>query len=547
MGKSRKKRILTQQKAVQNNQPIQKAMTIDDVVAMEHLVGVQKQLALEKAFSSDDVATILKAENYLKSIEKRDQVDIKSILVDPLSTSSSFGYKYKPYSLTYDMLRGMAKTHIPHAIIKTRKAQVLKFCEPQADKYSTGFVVEKRNRWRSTLKDKQLSAQEQKRADEIIQFILDCGTTENFWHADTFETFIGKLVSDALVLDQATFEIVRDRAGRPIEYFATDAATYRIADSFMNEEEVADQDLVNGYAPAYVQVIDGKVYSSFYAWELCFGIMNPSTDIRTNGYGESPLESMIQLITSLLNADAYNANFFKVGSSPQGILTYSGNVNQNTLDSFRQQWQAQVAGVANSHKIPLINADKVNFIPTHVPNKDMEFGRFQEFLIKCATAMYTIDPAEIGFPMSGNSDGDSGLGGNNSKEKLKYSKDKGLKPLLKNVQHWINKYIVWQIDPEYEFRFVGLDDAEDRDAELERDMKEVQYLKTLNEKRAQKNLDPLEGGDILLNPIYSQQMMMKQQGNQESNDAVDEMNNEKDNEPNPFLKSLEADLERLLS
>jgi hypothetical protein len=34
------------------------------------------------------------------------------------------------------------------------------------------------------------------------------------------------------------------------------------------------------------------------------------------------LEDMIDLITNLLNADQYNGNFFKVGSSPQGILTY---------------------------------------------------------------------------------------------------------------------------------------------------------------------------------------------------------------------------------
>jgi hypothetical protein len=544
--KSRKKRILREHVA-QNNHPIQKAMTIEEVVAMENVIGIQKQLALEKAFSSTDVATILKAENYLKSIEKRDNVDIKSVLVDPLSTSSSFGYKYKPYSLSYDMLRGMAKTHIPTATIKTRVAQVLEHCEPQSDKYRTGFIIDKRNKWRSTIKDKPLTKAEQLKADKITQFILDCGTTENFWHADTFSTFITKLVTDALTLDQGTFEVVRDRVGRPIEFFATDAATFRIADSFQNEETITDQGLVNGYAPAYVQVIDGKVYNSFFPWELCFGVMHPSTDIRTNGYGESPLERMIQLVTSLLNADSYNANFFKVGSSPQGILTYSGNVNQNTLDSFRQQWQAQVAGVANSHKIPMINADKVNFIPTHVPNKDMEFGKYQEFMIKCCCAMFLIDPSEIGFSMSGNTDGNSGLGGDATKEKLKYSKDKGLKPLLKHIQHWINKYIVWQIDPEFEFRFVGVDDAEDKATELDQDIKKVQNFMTLNEIRAKYNLDEVEGGDIVLNPIFSQQKMMAEQGNEESNNAVDGMNEGGDDEPNPFLKSLQTDLERLLS
>jgi hypothetical protein len=72
--------------------------------------------------------------------------------------------------------------------------------------------------------------------------------------------------------------------------------------------------------------------------------MNPSTDIRTNGYGESPLERMIQLITSLLNADPITPTSLKLVAHHKVYLTYSGNVNQNTLDSFRQAWQAQVAG-----------------------------------------------------------------------------------------------------------------------------------------------------------------------------------------------------------
>jgi hypothetical protein len=424
----------------------------------------------------------------------------------------------------------------------------LEHCEPQSDKYRTGFVIDKRNKWRSTEKDKTLTKDEQKRADKLVQFILDCGTTENFWHADTFSVFITKLVTDALTLDQATFEVVRDKVGRPIEFFATDAATFRIADSYGNDDSIRNYEEVNGYAPAYVQVIDGRVFNSFYPWDLCFGVMNPSTDIRTNGYGESPLERMIQLITSLLNADQYNANFFKVGSSPQGILTYSGNVNQNTLESFRQQWQAQVAGVANSHKIPMVNADKVNFIPTHIPNKDMEFGRYQEFMIKCSCAMFLIDPSEIGFSMSGNMNGNSGLGGDATKEKLQYSKDKGLKPLLKHIQHWLNKYIVWQLDPEFEFRFVGIEDAEDKATELDQDIKKVQNFMTLNEIRAKYNLDEVEGGDIVLNPIFSQNKMMAQQGDQESNQAVDGMNGEDGNEePNPFMKSLQNDLAKLLS
>jgi hypothetical protein len=137
--------------------------------------------------------------------------------------------------------------------------------------------------------------------------------------------------------------------------------------------------------------------------------------------------------------------------------------------------------------------------------------------------------------MDGAADGGNGLGGRNNSEKLSFSKDKGLKPLLKKIQHWINKWIVWQLDPEFEFRFVGIDDAEDKETELDQDIKKVSNFMTVNEIRQKHNLDPLDGMDIILNPVASQATMMAQQGDEESNEAVDNMQND----PNPFMKSLQ--------
>jgi hypothetical protein len=337
VGKNRKSRILKSNTVTNNG-----IKSLDEVVALEQRLAIEKQLVIQKAYQSGNVNEILKADNYLKSILPKQDDGSKSIMVDPLDVASSFGYKDKPFQLSYDMLRAMAKTHIVHAIIKTRKSQVTQYCEPVSDRYSTGFTIEKRNRWRSTQKDKQLSAQEQKKADAITDFILNCGDGSDF-EADTLDTFVSKLMGDSLELDQATAEIRRDRIGRPISYFATDGATYRRA-IFDENEQV---ELVNGKKPSYVQIYQSKIHNYFYAHELLFGIRNPSTDIRTFGYGKSELEDMIDLITNLLNADQYNGSFFKVGSMPQGILTYNGNINQNTLNQFRQEWQQMVVGAAN--------------------------------------------------------------------------------------------------------------------------------------------------------------------------------------------------------
>lgn len=543
-------------------------LSIEDVQKKEMMLEIEKSLALKNALGGTDVNEIYKAQKYLKTIEERQSVDSKSILVDPMQLSSSFGYKDKPFNLSYEVLRAMSRTHLVKAVIGTRITQVVSFCEPQKDKYSSGFVIQKKKKYTDVGSPVQMSKKDLEKAEWLTEFVLNCGTQKNRWHGDTFDQFMSKLVNDSLTFDQGTFEVARSRKGDIVEFFATDGGSYRIADTFNDNpdnptEQHENVEFVQGYPPSYVQLYQNSVVASFYPWELCFGIRNPQSDIRYNGYGRAELEDMITTITALLNSDTYNANFFKVGSSPKGILRYSGNVNQNTLEDFRRQWVAQVAGVLNAHKIPMINADKMEFINTHVPNKDMEYSKYQEFLIKIICAIYKIDPSEIGFPMSGNSEGTHGLGGDSTEEKIKYSKDKGLIPLLKKLQYWINQYVVQQIDPEFEFRFVGYDDEMDMETELEHDVTSVQNFMTVNEIRAKRNLDPLPDGDIVLSPVMMQQQQMKMQqkqmeqqqsmdsqmGSDERPEGDDEPfgENESINDTDPFLKSLSGDLERLLS
>jgi hypothetical protein len=552
-------------------------LSLAEVLEKEKKIEIEKGLAIHKAFDSGDVNEIYRAQSYLKQIEQRQIEASKSILIDPMEMTSSFGYKDKPFQISYDVLRAMSRTHIVKAIIETRKEQVQNFCTPQSNKYQTGFIITKKQKYTELGRDIKLTTQDKKKIEWLIDFIMGCGEESDFWNADTFENFVAKLVTDMLTLDQGTFEIKRNMKGDPIAFLATDGATYRIADTYLDTELTTryPEKVVKGYLPSYVQLYQNKIIAEFYPWELCFGVMNPQTDIRINGYGKSPLEDMISTVTSILNADAYNANFFKVGSSPKGILRVFGNLNQNTIEDFKQQWQTQVSGVMNSHKMPVVNAEKMEFVNTNVPNKDMEFSQFQEFLIKITCAQFKIDPSEVGFPMSGNASGESGLGGNNQEEKVKYSKDKGLKPLLKKIEYWINKYIVSQKDPDFVFRFVGLDeDMANPKEDLEQDVELVSSIQTLNEIRIKRNLKPIDGGDIPMNPVYLQALQMEQQAqmqkqqmgmqqqqmdSQKAQQGQDEQaqeqednpfggngNDDSDQKEDPFMKSLAAELEVIL-
>lgn len=545
--------------------------TFDELIQSEYRARVAKEVWLRKALTSENVEDIMKARTYMKGLEKREKSDFKSILIDPMALNQSFGYRDKPFQISYDVLRAMSKTHVIKSIIKTRKDQIAAFCTPQENKYQPGFIVQKKKKYIYGIDDeeKEPSKAELSRIEDIINFILNCGNTENFWHADDFETFIRKLVGDSLILDQTTFECVRNKKGELIEFFATDGATFRLADSYDDDDFQSKEVVVKGYTPSYVQIYQQNVIAEFYPWELCFGVRNPNTDIYSNGYGKSELEDMIQIITAILNADQYNANFFKVGSNPKGILRYSGNINQNTVDDFREQWIAEVAGVMNSHRIPMINADKMDWISTHVPNKDMEFEKYQEFLIKISCALFTIDPSEIGFPMNGSASSAPMFEGNNE-ARLKYSQDKGLKPLLRTVEKWVNKYIISQLDKNYELRFVGLDeDSEKSDVELLN--QKVGQGMGMKEWRVAVGLPrELAEDDFPLNPIFLQQQQMKMMGNPESNQAMqdnpffyDDDEGEDNNtqqkiggendggdtqsDNNPFIKALSQELPRILS
>lgn len=481
---------------------------------------IEEGLLIEKGLLSDDPELIIKANQHWQDVQSRESSGMKAELVDPNAITYSVGYKYKSASLSYEILRKMSRTPVIRAIIGTRQAQISAFAHPQREKYDTGFIVRKKREHYSP-DEPEMNRAEKKEQQRITDFLLNCGEKENKWHGDTFDQFLKKIVEDSLSLDQGTFEVARNKIGQPVEFAAVDGATMRIADS-IDDDAYHNKDKVEkyGYLPSYVQVIDGQIHNEFYPWELCFGIRNATTDIHSNGYGRSELEDLINIVTWMLFGDEYNGRFFSQGSSPKGMLKVSRGTNRSKIQEFRQQWMSMVAGVMNAWKVPIIESDQMEWIDLQKNNTDMQFAQWQEYLTKVACAVYKIAPEEIGFQIGSATGGSPLMEGSGNKDRLKYSKDKGLKPLLKNIQFWINKWIINAVNPEWEFVFAGLD-VDDEDNELERDIKAVTNFETLGEVRERRGLPrELPEGDIILNPQFMQKFQADQMA------AEQEMNNE---------------------
>ena len=140
----------------------------------------------------------------------------------------------------------------------------------------------------------------------------------------------------------------------------------------------------------------------------------------------------------------------------------------------------------NSWKTPVLEADKMDFINLQMSNADMQFGHWQEYLIRLTCSMYKIDPVEIGF-LQGSGGNSQSMFESSQQVRIKYSQERGLIPILKFIQSKINKYLVSQLNNDFEFIFTGLEN-EDEKAELQADIQKLGNFMSLKEIRRKRGL-----------------------------------------------------------
>jgi hypothetical protein len=464
----------------------------------------------------------------------------KAAFFDPLSLQYALGYKDRRYSLTYETLKRVSgQLSVLNAIINTRIAQVASFSQPFRQTKSLGFVIKHKDPEHETTKS------ERRFIRQLEEFILGCGEPgrQNPYvrqERDDFEAFLKKIVRDSLVYDQVSFEVVPRLNGIPFEFWAVDAATIRIASSdkdishnwsyharnpvapmtptrlgaLYQGQTYGARDITSGEPVQYVQVINGQIENVYTRSELAFGVRNPRTDIYIQGYGYGEVEQLVTIITGLLYSEEYNRRYFTQGAHPKGLLNFKGdNWTPDQLEAFRRQWVAQVAGTENSWKTPITQSEGIEWINLMMSNKDMEFGQWIEYLIKIMAGVYLIDPAEINFDLHGGVQ-QTPLFESSQEWKLKASRDRGLRPLLRFVAKLINKNIIDRIDDHFVFEFIGLDELSEQEKH-EMLKEQISSYMTLNEGRRSLDLPDIELGDIPMNPVYVQVLQMQQQQQQQ--------------------------------
>jgi hypothetical protein len=325
-----------------------------------------------------------------------------------------------------------------------------------------------------------------------------------------------KAVRDSLTYDQVNIQVHQRLNGKPYELIVMPAHTIRMADTDSEKKdnlpELYSQNRDVTMSPSdvddvrYVQVYQSIPIADFTARELTFGIRNPRSDLDVNGYGFSEIEECVYSgdLTRLAQADAYNTLQFKQGAMTDGFLNYEqGNINKKEMRNMARQWRAMVMGVENAFRLPILNAPGMKYVSLGKrTNRDMEFALWYEQIIRRILSIFQIDGAEIGLAY-GNVGQTASLSQGGVTDKIKSSKDRGLRPVLAMMAELLTRHVVMLLNPDFILEFTGLSFESENDR-IEKVTKKVQHVMTVNEGRAELGLDPRDDCDMIENQVWLQ-------------------------------------------
>ena len=422
--------------------------------------------------------------------------DLEGMFQDPYNWYGIEGEYYeKPTTTSWGVLQSMSMSPILAAVIGRRVADVGQFGRVQRSPTQAGFYVGLRDR------DANPTRVQKKACREMETFVAQTGVVSDYRETltrDNFTTFLKKIARDAVTYDQGCFQVVNNHYGKPASFYAMPGASMRLA------RHDTGLDPRDWEAIRYVQIIQDQVVAQWGGSEFCLGVRNPRTDLNIHGYGFSEVEQVTRVLAGWLFGFEHNNKYFMQGANIKGILNLKGTISQKMLRRFQREFRNLVSGVNNAHRVPVTSADAMEWISLGETNKDMEFNQWMDFLTKLVCAIFQMDPAEINFTF-GNTGQGGAMGGEDSVDKATHSKDQGLRPLVEAIFDWVNRFVIWPINPDLELIPAGLT-AKSTDEIRTLQEKESKFLKTVDELRAEEDMEPLPDGKgaVILNPTWLQ-------------------------------------------
>ncbi|MDI6720370.1 MAG: phage portal protein [Methanomicrobiales archaeon] len=254
-------------------------------------------------------------------------------------------------------------------------------------------------------------------ADAIEEF-LDGGFNGN---DTTFDGLCKQWLIDILSIDAGVLELVPDADGWLAEIYPRDGATFtknpdkhgRLPPPGSDEPAYYQVGMQLGVAqgslfyggtglPKKDEILRGQLGTlGMYGYrpiapipfsrdQIVWVEENPRT-WRTYGFGR--IQKIHRLVEIILNQDISNLKYFPSNEIPEGVLNLV-EANQPEVDRFREYWQTDIAG--NPHKMPILGAKNLQWIPFRPNLRDLQFLESQRWYHHLVWMTFGLNPNEVG-------------------------------------------------------------------------------------------------------------------------------------------------------
>jgi HK97 family phage portal protein len=261
-----------------------------------------------------------------------------------------------------------------------------------------------------------------------------------------------------------------------------------------------------------VKVVDGeKVYvfdkkHTYLDYEILHFV-----GLSFNGLtGKSPLSMAREAVAIGLAAQEYGARFYSNGANAGGVITAPGRLNTEVVKRLRESWNRAQSGNSNSHSTAILE-EGMKYEKIGLDPEAAQFLQSRKFQVNEIARIFRIPPSYLADLEN------SSTRANVEQQAIQFVRD-CITPYVRRMEVELNRKLFREDEPNLYayFTMEGLMRG-DQKARYEAYATARQWgWLSVNDIRDLENLNPVEGGDIYLQPLN-----MVQSGQDDTNVDAD--------------------------
>ena len=370
-------------------------------------------------------------------------------------------FSYNPYVFTQG-------TTSPHEFVNTY-GQV-------------GWVLACVSRISSAIAETKWRLYSKKNGNEITE-ILEHPLLELFDFVNPFHTGLEMMEQTQTYIDltgEVFWLVLKDAAGQPAEIWVMNPNKIKV---------IPDQKM---YIKGYVYENGNNEIPLSVDDVVHIKLPNPKNPFR----GQSPLGSVSSDVEAEKFSSQYNRAFFQNSAEPNGVIQFEGTLTDSQYERLRYQWNSQYRGTSNSHKVAILEGG-ASWHTNAITQRDMQFKDLRIMNRDVIMGVYGMPKHILGIAEDVN---------RANAEASEYTFARWvLKPRLERIKAKLNE----QFLPLYSDKTLFIDYDTPVPADIDRNLAIADqgfksgYI-TRNEARIKVGLEPMEDGDIFMEPLSSQ-------------------------------------------